>query len=187
MRQPGDRAPAPEPLALVQDLINTNDIEGRHDRLTEPAGLRGFCADHGLPDPGATAEDLAEVRRFRELLREVCAAHTGADLPVAERSALAELTARAPLVLAVGPDGTVRAAPAASSGTAALLGRICAEVLAAEAAGTWRRLKACAAHGCRWVYYDHSPAGRGRWCTMSMCGSRAKMRSYRAGRAGGAR
>ncbi|MFC7546452.1 CGNR zinc finger domain-containing protein [Plantactinospora sp. GCM10030261] len=44
------------------------------------------------------------------------------------------------------------------------------------------RLKSCAAHPCRWAYYDHSPAGRSRWCTMSICGSRAKMRAFRAAR-----
>ncbi|MET9450307.1 CGNR zinc finger domain-containing protein, partial [Streptomyces cinerochromogenes] len=25
-----------------------------------------------------------------------------------------------------------------------------------------------------------SPAGRGRWCSMQVCGARAKMRRYRA-------
>jgi predicted RNA-binding Zn ribbon-like protein len=37
-----------------------------------------------------------------------------------------------------------------------------------------------AADTCRWVYYDRSPAGRSRWCTMSLCGARNKMRKYRA-------
>ncbi|WP_280641204.1 CGNR zinc finger domain-containing protein, partial [Streptomyces afghaniensis] len=47
-------------------------------------------------------------------------------------------------------------------------------------AGTWTRLKACEAADCLWAYYDRSPAGRGRWCSMQVCGARAKMRRYRA-------
>ncbi|WP_199853793.1 CGNR zinc finger domain-containing protein [Plantactinospora sp. BB1] len=35
------------------------------------------------------------------------------------------------------------------------------------------------AHGCRWLHYDRSPAGRSRWCTMGICGSRATMRVHR--------
>ncbi|ASW57339.1 CGNR zinc finger domain-containing protein [Plantactinospora sp. KBS50] len=185
MRQPGDRAPAPRELALVQDLINTNDIEGRRDLLADLDGLRAFCVEHGLPEPVAsTDEELATVRRFRELLRDACQAHAGTPLPAGSERELAELTARGPLCLRIGSDGSAYATPTVPGAVpAALIGRVCADVLAAQAAGTWPRLKACAAHGCRWAYYDHSPAGRGRWCTMSICGSRAKMRSYRAGRA----
>ncbi|WP_369931434.1 CGNR zinc finger domain-containing protein [Plantactinospora sp. BC1] len=35
------------------------------------------------------------------------------------------------------------------------------------------------AHGCRWLHYDRSPAGRSRWCTMGICGSRATTRAHR--------
>ncbi|MEU4292611.1 CGNR zinc finger domain-containing protein [Kribbella sp. NPDC026596] len=62
----------------------------------------------------------------------------------------------------------------------ALVARLAAVISASVVAGNWPRLKACAADTCRWVYYDRSPAGRSRWCTMSLCGSRNKMRKYRA-------
>ncbi|WP_251499189.1 CGNR zinc finger domain-containing protein, partial [Actinacidiphila cocklensis] len=67
---------------------------------------------------------------------------------------------------------------------AELTAAVAAAIVRATADGTWPRLKACAADTCRWVYYDRSPAGRSRWCTMAICGSRAKMRTYRkSGRA----
>ncbi|MET8067398.1 CGNR zinc finger domain-containing protein, partial [Micromonospora sp. NPDC005313] len=73
-----------------------------------------------------------------------------------------------------------RPAPAPGlAGVDLLVAEVGRVVLDAVAAGTWPRLKACAAHGCRWVYYDHSPGGRSRWCTMGICGARAKMRAYR--------
>ncbi|HCA85446.1 MAG TPA: hypothetical protein DEQ61_08115, partial [Streptomyces sp.] len=64
-------------------------------------------------------------------------------------------------------------------GAAAFTARVAAAIAAATADGSWLRLKACEADNCRWAYYDRSPAGRSRWCTMQVCGSRAKMRAYR--------
>jgi predicted RNA-binding Zn ribbon-like protein len=68
-----------------------------------------------------------------------------------------------------------RSAAAGQGGLARLL------LIAAAAAGngTWTRLKACAADDCQWAFYDRSPTRNGRWCTMSICGSRAKSRAYR--------
>ena len=110
----------------------------------------------------------------------MCQAHAGVDLPAGTLAALDGMLARAPLTLAVDAAGNARALPAAGlAGLPALIASLAAGILAATADGTWPRLKACTAHECRWVYYDRSPAGRSRWCTMSLCGSRAKMRAYR--------
>jgi predicted RNA-binding Zn ribbon-like protein len=42
------------------------------------------------------------------------------------------------------------------------------------------RVKACANHGCGWLFFDSSKNGSRRWCSMEGCGSRAKMRRYNA-------
>uniref|UniRef100_UPI0011B05F6F CGNR zinc finger domain-containing protein n=1 Tax=Streptomyces sp. FM008 TaxID=1983802 RepID=UPI0011B05F6F len=65
-----------------------------------------------------------------------------------------------------------------------LTARVAAAVARGSLDGSWQRLKACEDETCRWAYYDRSPAGRGRWCSMEVCGARAKMRAYRARRAG---
>lgn len=70
------------------------------------------------------------------------------------------------------------------TGAAALTAAVAAVITAAVADGSWPRLKACAADTCRWVHYDRSPAGRSRWCTLAVCGSRAKMRTSRESRTG---
>jgi predicted RNA-binding Zn ribbon-like protein len=185
MRQPGDRAPAPEELRLVQDLANTVDIEEARDTLRTVADLTAFCAAHGLDGLRFDGADVAEARRLREDLRAVCQAHAGVDLPAGSRAALDGSLARAPLRLVVDAAGKARAVPAPGlAGLPALTAHLAAGILAATVEGTWPRLKACTADECRWVYYDRSPAGRSRWCTMSICGSRAKMRAYR-GRARG--
>ncbi|WP_373299583.1 CGNR zinc finger domain-containing protein [Amycolatopsis acidiphila] len=46
--------------------------------------------------------------------------------------------------------------------------------------GRARRLKPCTAPGCRWLFYDRSPAGNSVWCNMDICGARHKMRAYRS-------
>lgn len=91
---------------------------------------------------------------------------------------LGELLARAPVVVTVDAgDGSAALAPADEG---PLLSRVAAAVAQALVEGTWTRLKACEAVDCHWAYYDRSPAGRGRWCSMQVCGARAKMRRYRA-------
>ncbi|MFG2830669.1 CGNR zinc finger domain-containing protein [Streptomyces sp. NPDC048434] len=179
---------APDSLLLVQDLVNTLDIETGADALCADGGLGAFLHDHGEPElaPGrGEPAALEELRELREALREVCLAHT-AGTAVPERTArtLDRLLAAAPLVLSVHPDGGAALRPVAGlRGAAHLTARIAAGIATAVADGTWSRLKACEAHDCRWVFYDKSPAGRSRWCTMAVCGSRAKMRTYRARRA----
>jgi predicted RNA-binding Zn ribbon-like protein len=170
----GDRS-TPSGLVLVQELINTRDIEAGEDDLATPEGLAGFSRRHALPEFPPSA--VPELQRLRETLRTACRAHTGVDIP--EDQAPAPLPA--PLALRLSPTGAATLHPAPGlPPVAALTARIAAAIAAAETDGTWQRLKACESTACQWAYYDHSPAGRRRWCSMQVCGARAKMRAYRA-------
>jgi predicted RNA-binding Zn ribbon-like protein len=42
------------------------------------------------------------------------------------------------------------------------------------------RVRVCASDTCSARFYDRSPAGRRRWCSMSGCGNREKVRRHRA-------
>jgi predicted RNA-binding Zn ribbon-like protein len=42
------------------------------------------------------------------------------------------------------------------------------------------RIKQCPGQHCGWVFLDLTKNGRRRWCEMEVCGSRAKVRRYRA-------
>jgi predicted RNA-binding Zn ribbon-like protein len=44
------------------------------------------------------------------------------------------------------------------------------------------RIKQCPGQHCGWVFLDLTKNGRRRWCEMEVCGSRAKVRRYRARR-----
>ena len=44
------------------------------------------------------------------------------------------------------------------------------------------RIRICASDTCSARFYDRSPAGRRRWCSMQTCGNAAKARRHRARR-----
>ncbi|BBC33710.1 hypothetical protein SGFS_050040 [Streptomyces graminofaciens] len=168
-----ERTPAPGGLALIQSLVNTLDIETGADALDTPEGR----ARLDVPE-NSDNEDMAAVRELRESLRVTLLAHAGHP-PHRTVTPLGELLAEAPLLVAIsGEDGSATLRPAADP--APLAARVAAAVAQALTEGTWQRLKACEAPDCHWAYYDRSPAGRGRWCSMQVCGARAKMRRYRA-------
>lgn len=52
-----------------------------------------------------------------------------------------------------------------------------AELLTGEKAS---RLRSCDGDGCGWLFLDESRNRSRRWCDMSDCGNRAKVRRYRA-------
>jgi len=163
-----ERSAAPGSLALVESLVNTLDIESGADVLSTEDGRARF---------GLTEAEVPEARELRESLRAALLAHAGhpAHAPV---TPLGELLASAPLRVTVDPADGSAALGSADEGR--LHARIAEAVAAALIDGTWLRLKACESDTCHWAYYDRSPAGRGRWCSMQVCGARAKMRRYRA-------
>ncbi|WP_314224862.1 CGNR zinc finger domain-containing protein [Streptomyces zaehneri] len=175
-----DRSAAPGSLALVESLVNTLDLESGADALDTAEGRARFGLPENPENTGAAGDGVGEVARARELresLRAALLAHAGHP-PHREVTPLGELLASAPLLVTIDEhDGSARLAAA---GAASLLSRTAAAVAEALIAGTWTRLKACEAVTCHWAYYDRSPAGRGRWCSMQVCGARAKMRRYRA-------
>jgi predicted RNA-binding Zn ribbon-like protein len=67
----------------------------------------------------------------------------------------------------------------AAGGVRGAIGRILAEVLAAQADGTWDSVKACRADDCRWAFLDTTKNQSRAWCTMRSCGNRAKVQAYR--------
>jgi predicted RNA-binding Zn ribbon-like protein len=84
--------------------------------------------------------------------------------------------------LAPGPDGLpVLGERAPSDSPRRALGMLALD--AAQALGIpaqRRRLRICASATCSARFYDRSPAGRRRWCSMQGCGNVEKARRHRA-------
>lgn len=189
-------SPAPGELETLRAFVNTLDIEEATDDFATPAGLSQWLAGHGLAAAArVSAGDLANAVALREALRGVLREHAGhpgpprppgdaGGKPGASRAAESPVTAieaiaaALPVRLAVDDEGAVTAV-AAAGGVQGALARLLLIAAAAAGQGTWSRLKACVADDCQWAFYDRSPARNGRWCSMSICGSRAKSRAYR--------
>ncbi|MFH0519808.1 CGNR zinc finger domain-containing protein [Streptomyces sp. M41] len=163
-----ERSPAPGGLELIQSLVNTLDVETGADALDTAQGRARF---------GLAEEDLPGARELRESLRVALLAHAGHP-PHRPVTPLGELLSAAPLLVRV--DAGDGSATLGAADEAPLPSRVAAAIARALVEDTWTRLKACEAADCLWAYYDRSPAGRGRWCSMQVCGARAKMRRYRA-------
>jgi predicted RNA-binding Zn ribbon-like protein len=182
--QPGGRAPAPAPLRLVQDFVNTEVPDFHQDDLATPDALAAWLRSQGLAEEGVEvdAELFVAARSLRACLRELALANTlGAPPPPDRARALEETLAGFPLRLGVA-EGATRLVPV-SPGAAGGLEAIVAVVADARAAGTWPRLKACRGKNCGWVFYDGSRNRSSGWCSMQVCGGRAKASAYRRRRA----
>ncbi|OIV37056.1 hypothetical protein BIV57_12885 [Mangrovactinospora gilvigrisea] len=178
--QPGGRAPAPQPLRLVQDFVNTLDAEHGIDLLAEDAA--GWLHAKGLGGGGPVRPaELARLVRVREALRALLLAHTPGGGPAGEAAEVLSAAA-GPLRWRIDADGAVHPEAASAPGSRAVAAVLLGAVHRAQASGDWPRLKACPGPRCGWAFYDRSHGARSTWCSMDVCGARAKMRRYRAPR-----
>lgn len=182
MPQPGGKPPAPGRVHLVQDFVNTRDIEGGTDTLGSPEPLAVWLRDRDLLDRDDRLDDATGLERaveMREALRALCAANHDAHPPPADAVDIVEAAARhAELTVVRDPDAGWHLRPQAA-GVDGGLGVLVAIVYDAIATDRWWRLKVCSNDACRWVFWDGSPNRAGRWCAMAICGNRAKVTAYR--------
>jgi predicted RNA-binding Zn ribbon-like protein len=185
--QPGGRSPAPGRLALVQAFLNSHydlETEPGAELLCSPAALLAWLARAGLLDEPSEADaddhDLRRALVVREGLRALAAdgggrpAHDAGGRP----RLLEAATHGAGVEVRPGPDGGLHFVAAPGAGVSGALGVLLAITTVAIADRSWSRLKVCPGEDCGWAFYDGSRNRSGRWCSMSVCGGRAKARSH---------
>jgi len=176
-------APAPGELEFVREFVNTRELDPDREDIGDAQALGTWLDDHGIPVAGSLAEpDVQRAQSFREAIRDLLLANNGEELPGASLEELRTAASSAPLQIEVSGDGSLATAPAAS-GVDALIARTLSVAAAAQERGEWQRLKACRSHDCVWAFYDRSRNRSRHWCSMGVCGNRAKTRAYRAKRA----
>jgi predicted RNA-binding Zn ribbon-like protein len=179
-----ERPPAPGSLQLVQAFVNTLDVESGQDLLSDGEGLAAWLREQALPgaDGRLDSADVAIATELREALRALLHANAGGDPDPAATALVNRLSERALLRVELGLGGGVALREAGRQGIDAALARILAAAYVAMIDGTWARLKACLDQDCGWAFYDRSRNRSGHWCDMAVCGSRHKVRAYRARR-----
>jgi predicted RNA-binding Zn ribbon-like protein len=174
-------APAPGDLELVQRFINLHEhVPGREADLPPSREmLERFLLERGLlgPDQRLTQADRETTLSLQRALHAKVRANLGGPLTDEQVAVIDELAQRAGLHPRFARGGPVLVADA--PGLRGALGRIVAVAFLADLDGSWGRLKACAGPDCRSVFYDRSKNHSGRWCSMSRCGNRAKVRAWR--------
>lgn len=180
-------------LEACLDLINTVELTDGfpHDHIPTVDQVIGFLAEHGLAHEAVLRSQqrregeawVARVREARAALRELWDAQVEGRAPAPD--ALATLNA----LLEHAPRVALRATLAGveiahehpdDDPTGEALARAAMPLVEAIASGQTDRFRICANDGCRWVFEDSSRAGRRRWCDMSTCGNRAKVRRFRS-------
>ena len=166
---------------MVQAFVNTVDVENGIEELTDPGSLHEVLTRIGALDgdaPALTRADLARALAVREALRNLLHGNVGLQ---PEPEAL-ELLDRTGAVggLSVRFDGDGARLSADGRNLNGALGRILAVVYLSMVSGTWMRLKACPRDVCGWIFYDRSRNSSSRWCAMSVCGNRTKIKKHRA-------
>lgn len=167
---PEHRPTTPADLALLESFL-WHDLESEAD-------WRGWCgrkwparADGA---PGGPGLGLHEALRVLAAANNDGAAGVAAE---AARATLDRLIAESGLRPAPDRRGGFgwHAADRDAPATVLLVA-----VLEAMRSDRWRRFKLCRDPSCRAAYYDGSKPATKTWCAMASCGSRNKMRRFRA-------
>lgn len=171
----------PNGLDLVIDFVNTFDPDDGTDALATADGLGGWLGERGLitDERGQLTESDRQVAiRLREALRALMLENNGESVDPGAAEELEAAAQRGQLGVHFGADGSVAIRPAMAD-LAGALAALLVPLVDAGRDGSWQRVKACRADDCQWAFYDRSPTRNGCWCSMQICGSRAKSRAYR--------
>jgi predicted RNA-binding Zn ribbon-like protein len=169
------------------DLVNTRRERLRRDieTLIVPTDLGGWLVEAGLAPRGIESGrgELDAGRRLRDAI-DSCVEALLAGTPAPAQAVAkidrwldhAQVGAR--LAVASGRPALVERHPDDPVGHA--LGLVALD--AAHLLGTdeRERVRICESEICGLRFYDHSPGGRRRWCSMERCGNVAKARRHRA-------
>ncbi len=147
--------------------------------LGSPASTSAWLAARGFLHEGmvVSAEDYQRLLALREGVLGLTIANNGERFEPAMTTRLNALAEGAPLTVSFTESGKAELL-AAGSGITRFISTVLAAVYEAQQAGTWERLKACPADRCLHVFYDTSRNRTSTWCSMAVCGNRAKVRSY---------
>ena len=168
---------APGQLELVREFVNTRNVEAGTDQLADLAAWETWARAMHVVGPASSSE-LKRAVQLREALRVALRAnHDREPLPEVTVAALTDAARWPGVGVAFTPAGLRLSCD--RGGIARLVAEVVNATADALADGTWSRLKVCVTDTCRWAFYDHSRSRTGRWCSMGICGNRAKLARWR--------
>lgn len=171
-----DHGFVPDDLVFLVDFLNST-YPGTVDHLGSTTLFAAWLAGHDRPGR-VTADQLVTARTVRDGLRAAAVRNAGGATDDSVLAAGDRAISRVGVqVSRIDGEPALRAR---GSGTDAVLGEIAVALAGARLTARWPRVKACTGGECGFVFWDGSRNASRRWCDMQRCGSRHKMRSYRA-------
>ena len=152
-----------DPADLIVRFLNTLDVEDGTDAIDTLDGWEAWLSAEGL-DGCFGPQDRGALERAREL-RGALRALAGGEQHAQGR--------QVDIQVALTADGQVELSAPTAAG---FLAAAAAKVAIQERID---RVKICPADDCRWAFYDTSRNRSRQWCSMEVCGNRAKARAHR--------
>ncbi len=176
--------PAPDPLRLVQEFLNTRRIETHTEELASPRALADWLSHQQLLWPDAVVDETLWQQGLaaREALRALARHHSGRRLTAEEVKVFQELFDEASPDLRLSATGKLGLV-ASGNGWPRVLSHLLLIVFEAVRVDTWRRFKICRNEGCQLAFYDSSTNQSGKWCNAKACGNRFNAGNTRRRRA----
>ena len=172
---------------LSLDFINTEVIsEGeRRDMIQSSGDLARWALEAGACEStekfrSGTKDQLAKVRALRGALRQIFEAWTEGSAP--RRSALRILNEQLKKPVE-GLGLRIENGVFAREGVKLVdidhvLRRVAEDAAQLITSEERERIRCCAHQGCILMFVDRSRRGARRWCSMSLCGNRAKVAAH---------
>src|SRR5471032_1929891 len=186
---PDNASPTPHFIAdhPALDLLNTVAVSNGAptDFLQSDADVMAWLERAGFIAQGMSAGDpvprLLEVARgFRELFRNLVAQRkAGEALNLAALNAYLAQASRH-LELVADAEGKLNLQARYDAGSAKkLIGPLVESAAELLADGDFSLVKHCENPECILIFLDKTKSHRRRWCSMAVCGNRAKVASFR--------
>ncbi|HEX5924091.1 MAG TPA: ABATE domain-containing protein [Baekduia sp.] len=170
------------------DFVNTRRERWRRgvETLVTPQDLATWLVRAGVMDASAAVSQkvLAQAVDLREAIDTLLVAAIDGT-PVASTEAITLIDdwlvfAGVRPQLVAGVDGApLLTERAAADSPRRALGTIALDAATMLGTDQRSRIRICASDTCSGRFFDRSPAGRRRWCSMRTCGNEAKARRHR--------
>lgn len=168
---------------LALDFVNTEMVlKGeRVDTLTRDVDVVAWLTRAGLAPPAARRGLMAKAHTLRAAIREISSATAAGRPPQAESLvALNGSLAKPSAAHMLDHSGTsfVRRLRPLGDDAAASLYPVAVAALRLFTERDPRSIKRCANPHCILLFYDTTKSHTRRWCSMGLCGNRAKVAAF---------
>lgn len=154
------------------------------DWISDGPDLETWLGAAGLSHVGAPDDALAaQARALREWFRQLLEEHAASgfvDLTQAELAPLNALLARTPIQTQVKAARPLSLSQTPADTPEAALAPLVHAIAHFLTHADPKRVRQCEGPSCTLWFRDTSKSNRRRWCSMAVCGNRAKVAGFRA-------